>query len=320
VLKNQYESMTSHTRRVESLLSPTGLWDQGFQFGDWLDPDADPDKPWDAKADTGVVATVCMFRTASITAKTARLLGHQEDAGYFEQLAARVQASFLQHYVAADGTIQSDCTTVYALAIAFGILPGTEHVAFAGERLAELVRKNNYRVSTGFAGTPFITHALTDTGHSAEAYRLLLEQGCPSWLYPVTMGATTVWERWDSMLPDGTINPGEMTSFNHYALGAVADWMHKVIGGIRPLEPGYARVLIAPKPGEGIDWARTSLKTPHGAVRVEWRLEDDALHVEATIPEGAQADVELPGEERRSIGGGTHHFRLPAGLAVPSAV
>jgi alpha-L-rhamnosidase len=308
VLENQYESMASHTRRVEGLLSDTGLWDTGFQFGDWLDPDAEPDKPWDAKADTGVVATTCMFRTASITARTARLLGRQSDAEYFEQLAARVQASFLEHYVSGDGTIHSDCTTVYALAIAFGILPSREHVDFAGERLAELVRKNDYRVSTGFAGTPFITHALTDTGHADEAYRLLLEEGCPSWLYPVTMGATTVWERWDSMLPDGTINPGEMTSFNHYALGAVADWMHKTVGGIKPLAPGYAKVLIAPVPGQGIDWAKTSLKTPHGTIRVEWRLDDGAFHLEATVPQGVEADVVLPDGEPRTFQGGTHSF------------
>ncbi|WP_190989102.1 family 78 glycoside hydrolase catalytic domain [Pseudarthrobacter sulfonivorans] len=318
VLKNQYESMTTHTRRVEGLLSSTGLWDTGFQFGDWLDPDADPDKPWDAKADTGVVATTCLFRTASITAQTARLLGHQDDAEYFGQLAARVRASFLEHYVAADGTIHSDCTTVYALAISFGILPGAEQVDFAGERLAELVRRNDYRVSTGFAGTPFITGALTDTGHSEDAYRLLLEQGCPSWLYPVTMGATTIWERWDSMLPDGTINAGEMTSFNHYALGAVADWLHKGVGGISPLAPGYSKVRIAPVPGEGIEWAKTSLKTPHGTVRVEWKLDDGALHLEATVPGGVEADVVLPGGETRSIGGGTHSFTAPAALAIPA--
>lgn len=318
VLQNQYESMTSHTRRVEGLLSPTGLWDQGFQFGDWLDPDADPDKPWDAKADTGVVATTCMFRTATITAHTARLLGHRDDAEYFENLASRVQASYLEHYVAADGTIRSDCTTVYALAIAFGILPSAEHVDFAGERLAELVRKNNYRVSTGFAGTPFITGALTDTGHSEEAYRLLLEEGCPSWLYPVTMGATTVWERWDSMLPDGTINPGEMTSFNHYALGAVADWLHKTVGGISPLAPGYTKVRIAPVPGEGIHWAKTSLKTPHGTIGVEWKHDDGAFRLEATVPEGVEADVVLPGGGQRTVGAGTHSFSVPAALAVPA--
>ncbi|QDG90455.1 family 78 glycoside hydrolase catalytic domain [Pseudarthrobacter sp. NIBRBAC000502770] len=308
VLRNQYESMASHTRRVEGLLSPTGLWDSGFQFGDWLDPDAAPDQPWAAKADTGVVATACMYRTARLTAQAAGLLGRHDDEAHFEALAARVRTAFAENYVAADGTIRSDCTTVYALAIAFDILATPELREFAGTRLAELVRDNNYRVSTGFAGTPFITHALTDTGHVDEAYRLLLEEGCPSWLYPVTMGATTVWERWDSMLPDGTINPGEMTSFNHYALGAVADWMHKAIGGIRPAEPGYARVLIQPRPGEGISWARTSLKTPHGEVRVEWTLDGGAFRLEATVPAGVAADVVLPDGERHTVEGGEYHF------------
>ncbi|WP_285246839.1 family 78 glycoside hydrolase catalytic domain [Pseudarthrobacter sp. efr-133-R2A-89] len=318
VLRNQYESMASHTRRVEGLLSPTGLWDSGFQFGDWLDPDAAPDQPWAAKADTGVVATACMYRTARLTAQAAGLLGKHDDEASFEALAARVRTAFAEHYVAADGAIRSDCTTVYALAIAFDVLPTPELREFAGNRLAELVRNNNYRVSTGFAGTPFITHALTDTGHVDEAYRLLLEEGCPSWLYPVTMGATTVWERWDSMLPDGTINPGEMTSFNHYALGAVADWMHKAIGGIRPLEPGYARVLIAPQPGDGISWAKTSLKTPHGEVRVEWTLDGGAFRLEATVPAGVAADVVLPDGARHAMEGGTRRFDCPVAVREPS--
>ncbi|WP_457947741.1 glycoside hydrolase family 78 protein [Pseudarthrobacter sp. alpha12b] len=314
VLENQYESMAAHTRRVEGLLSTSGLWDSGFQFGDWLDPDADPDKPWDAKADTAVVATACMYRTARLTARAAGLLGKHDHEAQFDALAARVRAAFAEHYVAADGTIHSDCTTVYALAIAFDVLLTPELREFAGNRLAELVRDNGYRVSTGFAGTPFITHALTDTGHVDDAYRLLLEEGCPSWLYPVTMGATTVWERWDSMLPDGTINPGEMTSFNHYALGAVADWMHKAIGGIRPLEPGYARVLIQPQPGEGIDWARTALKTPHGEVRVGWKHDGGVFRLEAAVPDGVAADVVLPDGARHAVGGGTHRFE--AALAV----
>ena len=311
VLRNQYESMASHTRRVEGLLSPAGLWDSGFQFGDWLDPDAAPDQPWAAKADTGVVATACMYRTALMTAQAAGLLGKHDDEAHFAALAARVRTAFATNYVEADGTIRSDCTTVYALAIAFDLLGTPQLREFAGSRLAELVRDNGYRVSTGFAGTPFITHALTDTGHVDEAYRLLLEEGCPSWLYSVIMGATTVWERWDSMLPDGSINPGEMTSFNHYALGAVADWMHKAIGGIRPLEPGYARVLIAPQPGEGIDWARTSLKTPHGEVRVAWTNDAGEFRLEATVPDGVAADVVLPGGARHRVTGGTHSFSAP---------
>ncbi|ACL38425.1 alpha-L-rhamnosidase [Pseudarthrobacter chlorophenolicus A6] len=316
VLQKQYESMAAHTRRVEGLLSANGLWDSGFQFGDWLDPDAAPDQPWAAKADTAVVATACMYRTARLTAQAAGLLGKHDDEAHFNALAARVRNAFAEHYVAASGTIRSDCTTVYALAIAFDVLLTPELREFAGNRLAELVRDNGYRVSTGFAGTPFITHALTDTGHVNEAYRLLLEEGCPSWLYPVTMGATTVWERWDSMLPDGTINPGEMTSFNHYALGAVADWMHKAIGGIRPLEPGYSRVLIQPQPGEGISWARTSLKTPHGEVRAAWTLDGGEFRLEATVPDGVAADVVLPDGSRHGVTGGTHRFEARVGVLV----
>ncbi|WP_024820776.1 alpha-L-rhamnosidase [Arthrobacter sp. 31Y] len=316
VLRRQYDSMAAHTRRVEGLLTDNGLWDQGFQFGDWLDPDAAPDQPWNSKADNGVVATACLYRTAKLTSETAGILGHADDAEHFSALAERVRYAFNSHYVGPDGTILSDCTTVYALAIAFDVLDGDEERTFAGNRLAELVSRNGYRVSTGFAGTPFITWALSETGHVDDAYRLLLEEQCPSWLYPVTMGATTVWERWDSMLPDGTINQGEMTSFNHYALGAVADWLHKVVGGMRPLEPGYAKVLYAPRPGHGIDWAKTNLITPHGTVASEWHIQDGGEYeFTLTVPAGATAEIDVPTLPRQEVGAGTHTFRT-AGLVL----
>ncbi|MDN4610143.1 family 78 glycoside hydrolase catalytic domain [Arthrobacter burdickii] len=313
VLEQQYESMAAHARRVESLLSPTDLWDQGFQFGDWLDPDGPPDQPWISKADNGVVATACLYRTAGIMAQTASILGHADDAEHFTELADRVREAFNEHYVTAQGTILSDCTTVYALALAFEVLDDEKKRLFAGRRLAQLVAQNGYRVSTGFAGTPFITWALSEAGYVEDAYKLLLEEHCPSWLYPVTMGATTVWERWDSMLPDGTINPGEMTSFNHYALGAVADWLHKVVGGIRPLEPGYSKILFAPRPAPGIEWARTSLVTAHGTIRSEWRVFPDGdMELTVSVPEGTTAEVDLPTEARRVILPGHHTFKTPA--------
>ena len=127
--------------------------------------------------------------------------------------------------------------------------------------------EGGYRIATGFAGTPYVTEALSRTGHVEEAYRLLLQTENPSWLYPVTMGATTIWERWDSMLPDGTINPGQMTSFNHYALGAVADWLHRTVAGLAPAEPGYRTVRVAPRPGGGMTWAKATLTTAHGEIR-----------------------------------------------------
>ena len=122
------------------------------------------------------------------------------------------------------------------------------------------------------------------------------------------MGATTIWERWDSMLPDGTINPGEMTSFNHYALGAVADWMHRTIGGLAPLEPGYAKVLIAPRPGGGLSWAKSSLDTHHGPIAVSWTETEGKLALSAEIPRGVEAVVRLPGRPEQTVGAGTHQL------------
>ncbi len=310
VLEQTFESMAAHTRRVEGLLSDTGLWDTGFQFADWLDPDAPPEDPAAAKADKGVVATASLYRTARTVARAANILGKTDEEAYFQALADRVRTAFNTHYVDGHGTIRSDCATVYALAITFDVLT-EDKLAFAANRLAELVEEEGFRVSTGFAGTPYVTWALSNTGHLDAAYRLLLEEECPSWLYPVKMGATTIWERWDSMLPDGTINPGQMTSFNHYALGAVADWMHKVVGGLSPLEPGYARVRIAPRPGGGLTSASTSLHTRHGHVTVAWRLsEDGALQVAVDLPDGVSAEIDLPGAEPQSAGSGHHSFEV----------
>ncbi|MBW8730012.1 MAG: alpha-L-rhamnosidase, partial [Terrabacter sp.] len=235
----------------------------------------------------------------------AEALGKADEAGYFSALADRVRSAFGKHYVSEGGRITSDCATVYALAIEFDLLDGVDRQG-AGNRLAELARANGYRVSTGFAGTPFVTGALTSTGHLDDAYGLLLERECPSWLYPVSMGATTVWERWDSMLPDGTINPGEMTSFNHYALGAVADWMHRTIGGIAPLDPGYSRVRVEPRPGGGLTWARAALDTPRGRIETSWSLEGNRFELEVTVPDGVTATVHVPGSDAVECSAGVH--------------
>ena len=203
-----------------------------------------------------------------------------------------------------------------ALAIVFGLLD-PEDEQLAGKRLADLVAESGYHIRTGFAGTPFITHALTQTGHLDAAYRLLLQTECPSWLYPVTMGATTIWERWDSMLPDGTINPGQMTSFNHYAFGAVAYWMHQIIGGIAPLEPGYSSVLIAPQPGGDIRWARSSLESRHGKISVSWSQDHDGpIELDVAVPDGVTALVQLPGTPAQELGSGQHHVSSSTGATT----
>lgn len=293
ILDDSYESMSAFIRQVAGLLDENGLWSSGFQYGDWLDPDAPEDNPAGGKTDRHLVAAAYLCRTTREMADTARILGHRADEAEFSALARRVRTAFRNEYVSPNGRVVGETATAYALAITFGILEGTQ-VEHAGDRLAELVARNGFRISTGFAGTPLVTEALSSTGHLEEAYLLLLETGCPSFLYPVTQGATTIWERWDSIRPDGSLNPSGMTSLNHYALGAVVDWMHRTIGGVTPLAPGYRRIRIAPQPGGNLTSAALRHTTVHGEVRVDWRIDGATVHVLAQIPAGTTAEVVLP--------------------------
>jgi alpha-L-rhamnosidase len=194
------------------------------------------------------------------------------------------------------------------MAITWGMLTGEQETT-AGDRLADLVRLSGFRISTGFVGTPIITDALSMTGHADVAYRLLQEKRVPSWLYPVTMGATTIWERWDSMLPDGTINPGDMTSFNHYALGAVADWMHRVVAGLA-FDPIARTVTIAPVVGGTLDHASTALATPYGRAESGWRRDGMTVVVEALVPAGLVGHVTLPDGTTCEIESGRHSWTV----------
>jgi alpha-L-rhamnosidase len=317
-LAAEYPAMTMHLDGIVAKLSPTGLWDKGGQLGDWLDPDASPENPAGAKANPSVVATACLHRSAAFVVEAAAILGHDDDATRYAALAARVKEAFNCYYVDVDSRITSDCATVYALAICFGLLDGDVRRA-AGHRLAEIVRERDHRISTGFAGTPYVAWALGDTGHLDDAYALLLQTECPSWLYSVTQGATTIWERWDSLLPDGTLNSGNMTSFNHYALGGVVDWLFQVVAGIQPASPGYASVRFAPRPGPGLTHASAALESPHGRIECGWRLEGDTTTVSVLVPDGVSATLVDPAGVSTPLGPGRHACTWSAD-PVPEAV
>ena len=307
-LEAHYPGIVMHLESVLPRLSASGLWEAGFQFGDWLDPTAPPEEPLAAKADRAVIATACLYRTARFAATTAEILGRTADRDRWAALAERTRFAFREHYVEFDGRIRSDAQAVYALAIHFGLLDEAE-TARAGERLADLVADGDYRVATGFAGTPYVVWALTETGHIDAAYRLLLQDQLPSWLYAVEMGATTIWERWDSLLPDGSVNPGEMTSFNHYALGAVVDWLYKSVAGIQPAEPGYARLRLQPTPGRGLEWARGSLDTRYGLAECGWRRDPSGeITVDCLVPADVEADLVLPDGTAQVLTGGRHQI------------
>jgi alpha-L-rhamnosidase len=307
VLRRQFASMRGWVDRMTAATTG-GVWAGGFQFGDWLDPDAPPDDPFAAKTDPDVVATAYLAHSASIVADAARVLGFDEDAATYADIAARTREAFAREYVTASGRVVSDAQTAYALALEFALLPDAGQRAVAAGRLADLVRASGFRIGTGFVGTPLIADALTASGRPDLAYRLVLERGNPSWLYPVTMGATTIWERWDSMLPDGSVNPGEMTSFNHYALGAVADWLHRTVAGLAPSSPGYRSLEVRPRPDAALTHAWARHETPYGEASVSWRREDGRFTLDVLVPAGASATVHVPGAEPVRVTHGRHSW------------
>jgi alpha-L-rhamnosidase len=309
LLARQLPSMKAWVDRMVDLAGDDLLWTGGFQFGDWLDPTAPPDNPFAAKADPDVIATAHLARSAEVVARAAEVVGDAELAREYGELADRVRQAFAAEYTTEGGRVLSDAATTYALALQWALLPTEEQRHRAAERLADLVRTSGFRISTGFVGTPLMTDALADSGHPDLAYRLLLQTGCPSWLYAVTMGATTVWERWDSMLPDGSINPGQMTSFNHYALGAVADWMHRRVAGLAPDDPGSRTIVVNPLPTALLTKASARHLTPYGEAAVAWSRADGQLQLKVTVPVGSTAQVHVPGQDAPvSVGHGTHEW------------
>jgi alpha-L-rhamnosidase len=314
VLDAQYDSMCKWVDHVAGLAGESRLWDRGFQFGDWLDPAAPAERPREARTDTHLVATACLAHSAGLLARIAAVLDRTEDSARYLRLAREVREAFAREYVTPAGRLAADTQTAYALALQYALLPTDAQRGHAAERLARLVHQNEYRIGTGFVGTPLICDALCDSGHDDMAYRMLMERACPSWLFPITMGATTIWERWDSLRPDGSVNPGQMTSFNHYALGAVGDWLHRVVGGLALEQSGYKRIAIAPRPGGGMTWARSRLRTPYGMAESSWRIEHGRLLVRAIVPPNSSATVLLPGSaETFEAGSGQHEWTVDPG-------
>ena len=301
ILAARYESMCAWVNLVTNIAGEKRLWDTGFQFGDWLDPSAPADKPGAGRTDPHIVATAYFARSAELLGQIAGVLGRTEDATRYLQLAARIREAFDSEYVTPAGRVLSDSETAYALALQFGLLQNAEQRQHAGARLAALVRSSGYHISTGFVGTPLICDALCSAGEYDTAFHLLRQQGCPSWLYPVTMGATTIWERWDSLQPDGSVNPNQMTSFNHYALGAVADWLHRTVTGLAPAAPGYRHITVQPHPGGDLTSARAWHITPYGLAECRWKIEGKQIEIAVVIPPNTTATVTIPTRLGRQI-------------------
>ncbi|KAM0491925.1 hypothetical protein ACHAP8_010298 [Fusarium lateritium] len=289
-----------------------GLWNRtSFQFGDWLDPLAPSDDPGGATTSKYLVSDAYLIRMTEILTQIVTALGKSDLAEKYKTQQSDLKDEFGNAW-ARDGKLANRTQTAYALSVGFNLLKDEGQREKAAETLREIIRENDYLVGTGFAGTAPLGFALKDANATDDFYRMLLQEKVPSWLYQVVMGGTTTWERWDSLLPNGTVNPGEMTSFNHYSFGSVANWMHQVIGGIAPLEPGYKTVAIAPIPGGNITHASAKLVTGYGTISTDWKLTEEGFHLNVRIPPNTKAKITLPGKDKtESVGSGLHEFHQP---------
>jgi alpha-L-rhamnosidase len=286
----------------------TGLWDRDtFQYGDWLDPKAPADKPGDATTATHLVADAYLIRMTELLANISIALGRHDVAETYNQQRSNLIDEFRKAWMT-NGSMVNQTQTAYALGLDFDLFK-IEERATAGETLREIIAANGYLVGTGFAGTPPLGFALAKIDATEDFYRMLLQTKVPSWLYQVVQNATTTWERWDSLLLNGTVNPGEMTSFNHYAFGSVADWIHQVIGGLAPAQPGWKKIKIAPVPGGNITSANSRFISPYGEVSAKWQLEGSDFDLEVTVPPNTRAEITLPyGKVTREVGSGHYEF------------
>jgi alpha-L-rhamnosidase len=294
VLVRQYPSMRAWVEYERAQAGDSLLWKKGFHFGDWLAFQTTRADYPGATTDKDLIATAYFAHSTDLLARAAEVLEHGEDARKYRALFERVRAAFQREYVTPTGRLTSNTQTAYVLALDFGLLPNSLR-ADAARRLAEDVRRMGH-LTTGFLGTPSLTRMLSENGYLDDAYKLLLNERYPSWLYEVKQGATTVWERWDGQKPDSTFQESSMNSFNHYAYGAVGDWMYRVVAGLNgdPAQPGYKHIVVRPQPGGGFTYATATLLTSYGEAASGWKIDGDRLRVTARVPANTRATVYLP--------------------------
>jgi len=294
ILNNQYESMKQWVNYMKNQ-SVGYLWNNDTtQLGDWLFFRPDDDRFGIAAVTDKHLIAQCFFaHSTQLLIQAAGVLGKTEDVLIYTTLLNEIKKAFLNEYVTPNGSLLSNTQTAYVLALNFDMLPESLRQQ-AAERLVNNIRQYKNHITTGFLGTPYICHVLSRFGYTDVAYSLLLQKTYPSWLYPVTMGATTIWERWDGQRPDGSFQNAGMNSFNHYAYGAIGDWMYRVAAGIQESDAGYKNIIIKPHLGGDFTYIDADLNTSYGTVSSHWKIEGDKLMMEVEIPVNTTATIYIP--------------------------
>ena len=304
ILEEQYPSMKAWVEYMRRQAGDRYIWSNGFSFGDWLAfATTDSDYPG-ATTDKDFIQTAYFARSTALLAKSAEVLGKKEDAEQYTALEEKIKAAFLKEFATVNGRLSPNTQTAYALALEFDLLPEAMR-AEAAARLAADVRKFEH-LTTGFLGTPVLSRALSDYGYFDEAYMLLNRTEYPSWLYPVTKGATTIWERWDGIKPDGTFQSPSMNSFNHYAYGAIGEWMYRVVAGIGldERQPAYRHIVFQPRPGGGLTFAKASVQSMYGRVAAGWNMAAGKMTLTVEVPPNTTATVLLPDSALQAVSEG----------------
>jgi len=307
LLEEQYASMKAWVEYIKSKANDN-LWNTGFHFGDWVALDA-KEGSYVGATPADLLATAYYAYSAGIVSKAARVLDNGVDAEMYENLYRDIVKAYQDEFFTPAGRLAARTQTAHIFSLVFGLTP-EKFIQRTVDTLVRLIEENGGHLVTGFLGTSYFCNALSKNGKLKEAYDLLQREDYPSWLYQVKMGATTVWEHLDGIKPDGSMWSADMNSFNHYAYGAVGDWLYKEAAGINPLEPGYKRILIAPKAGGSLTWVKAELITPYGPVSSHWELNDGQFTLEAIIPPNTTAEIILPNGERYETGSGKHFYKI----------
>lgn len=294
LLEKQYPSMKAWVEHIRSQDTGTRLWDTGFHLGDWLALDNVETTPPIGLTPPHMVASAYYLYSVTLLAKASKALGKITEQAEYEQLASEIKNALQKEYLTETGRVASDTQTANIITLYMDFATNPERVATMLNDKILGIRGGH--LNTGFVGTAYICRVLSDHGFNEAAYKLLLNKGYPSWLHAVEKGATTIWERWDSIGADGRLGSVEMNSFNHYAYGSVMEWMYRNVAGLKPLEEGagFKKVQLAPQPSDKLEWVNMSYDSPSGLYRSEWRINKDSLNFVFEIPFGGEAELTLP--------------------------
>ena len=308
VLEENWKCMHEWVDYITNHCEENGLWMSGFQYGDWLALDKEESADRTGATDKYMIANAYYLYVTDLVKKTAVVLGKAEEAQKYGNLYGKTLEAFRQEYYTPTGRIVSETQTGCVLSLYFNLAREKDRSRILKTLLTNIENHKNH-LSTGFVGTPYICHVLSENGAHEMASALLMREDYPSWLYAVNMGATTIWERWNSIRPDGTFDESGMNSLNHYSYGSIGDWMYRKAAGINQLEPGYHKILIRPMPVKGLEEVRAELESPYGKIVSGYECRNGKMHIHAEIPANTLAVICLPEkEEQIRVGSGVYDY------------